>query len=58
MPLLRPRTWAKVMGGTGGWAIEARYQAAHKDLYDARVNAGIQCTKRNRQGVYYILGPD
>jgi hypothetical protein len=50
------RDVGKIMGGTGGWAVESRYQAAHKELYDARVAAGIECTPRNKKGVYYILG--
>jgi hypothetical protein len=45
----------KLPGGTGGWGAESRYQAAHGDLYDARIAAGYQLSKRNRQGTYYIL---
>lgn len=50
------RDVGKIQGGTGGWAVESRYQAAHKELYDARVAAGVGVTKRNTKGVYYILG--
>ena len=45
----------KIRGCAGGWRAESVYQAASRQLYDARIDVGYELTKRNRKGVYYIL---
>lgn len=43
-------------GCCGGWSNESKYQDAHRELYDARVANGIECTRRRSDGSYFILG--
>lgn len=45
----------KIRGCAGGWRAESIYTAASTQLYDARVAAGFELTKRNSKGTYYIL---
>lgn len=45
-------------GCCGGWQNESRYQAAHSRYYNALAGAGVEVTRRKRNGTYYILGSD